>query len=52
MIEFLQMGGYGAYVWAAYGIACLVLGLNFYSARSFYRKQLNRAAARHQENHR
>ncbi len=26
--EFLAMGGHGVYVWSAYGIALLVLGLN------------------------
>jgi heme exporter protein D len=25
MKEFLHMGGYAAFVWSAYGIACLVL---------------------------
>ncbi len=28
MAEFLHMGGYGAYVWSAYGIAALVLIVN------------------------
>ena len=27
MIEFLQMGGYGAYVWPAWGIAATTLAL-------------------------
>jgi heme exporter protein D len=26
--EFLHMGGYAAYVWSAYAIAAVVLGLN------------------------
>jgi heme exporter protein D len=26
--EALQMGGHGAYVWAAYGLTLLVLGIN------------------------
>lgn len=26
--EFLTMGGYAAYVWPAYGIALVVMGLN------------------------
>ena len=26
--EFLSMGGYGAYVWPAYGIAALVVAAN------------------------
>ncbi len=25
---FLHMGGYGAYVWSSYGLACVVLILN------------------------
>ena len=29
----LEMGGYGAYVWASYGLAALVLLWNFWSAR-------------------
>ena len=28
MHEFLNMGGYGGYVWSSYGIALLVLGAN------------------------
>ena len=42
MIEFLQMGGYGRYVWPAYGLAAVILGGNLYSVRSHYRKQLAR----------
>ena len=26
MTEFLQMGGYGAFIWSAYGLAVLVMG--------------------------
>ena len=29
----LEMGGYGVYVWTAYGLAALVLLWNFWSAR-------------------
>jgi heme exporter protein D len=39
--EFLRMGGYGAYVWPAYGLTALVLVLNWVSAR--------RSEAREQE---
>ncbi len=28
--EFFAMGGYGLYVWGSYGIAALILILNFY----------------------
>ena len=33
MSSFLAMGGYGAYVWSAYGITLLVLILNIWWAR-------------------
>lgn len=29
MAEFFHMGGYGVYVWSAYGIAAVVLLVNF-----------------------
>lgn len=28
MHEFLNMGGYAAYVWSSYGVAVVVLGVN------------------------
>jgi len=31
--KILAMGGYGGYVWSAYGLAALVLIWNFWSAR-------------------
>ncbi len=31
--EFLQMGGYGAYVWSAYGLTAVVLMVNWWAAR-------------------
>ncbi len=34
MAEFLQMGGYGAYVWSAWGITALVLVANIFGARA------------------
>lgn len=43
MSTFLQMGGYGAYVWPAYGITLLVLVLNVWSARRSHRRGLDRA---------
>lgn len=33
MKEFLDMGGYGLYVWSAYGLSLLVLTLNVVAAR-------------------
>jgi heme exporter protein D len=33
VIEFLQMGGYAAFVWPSYGIAALILWLNWYIPR-------------------
>ena len=32
MSEFLQMGGYAAYVWSAYGITLIVLIINIWAA--------------------
>ena len=43
MSSFLQMGGYAAYVWPAYGITLLVLVLNVWSARRDHRRKLERA---------
>jgi len=33
MTEFLDMGGYGLYVWSAYGLSTFVLLLNVVAAR-------------------
>ena len=33
MTEFLDMGGYGAYVWSAYALTALVLVANVLAAR-------------------
>lgn len=38
MSEFFHMGGYGYYVWSAYGLSLVVLALNAISAR----KQMER----------
>ena len=43
MSSFLQMGGYAAYVWPAYGITLLVLVLNVRSARRSHRRRLDHA---------
>lgn len=31
--DFINMGGYGGYVWTSYGLTALVLVLNWVSAR-------------------
>jgi heme exporter protein CcmD len=31
--EFFRMGGYGGFVWPAYGLTALVLVLNWWAAR-------------------
>ena len=38
MHEFLNMGGYGAYVWSAYGLAALVLVANVVISRRAERR--------------
>ena len=43
MSEFLQMGGYAAYVWSAYGITLIVLGANIWAAFRNHAKMLARA---------
>ena len=43
MIEFLQMGGDGAYVWTAYGITLAVLIVNVWLVRAKHRTALRRA---------
>tara|TARA_B110000046_G_scaffold138344_1_gene144722 strand:+ start:232 stop:396 length:165 start_codon:yes stop_codon:yes gene_type:complete len=42
MIEFLEMGGYAAYVWSCYGIVALVLLLNSISSWRRYQNLLLR----------
>jgi heme exporter protein CcmD len=41
MKEFLDMGGYAAFVWPAYAVTLAVIGLNIYWAR----RQLAQACA-------
>lgn len=36
--DFLKMGGYAAYIWAAYGIVVLMLGCQFYRAYHKWRR--------------
>ena len=42
MSEFLAMGGYGAYVWSAYGITLVALVLNYWSAGRLLKQNLQR----------
>jgi heme exporter protein CcmD len=44
--EFLVMGGYAAYVWSAYGITLLVLGISAWAARRRRLEALERARQR------
>lgn len=46
MREFLNMGGYGAYVWSAYGIALLVLLYNLLAPAISGRRQRRRLRKR------
>lgn len=41
MMEFLRMGGYGAYVWSAYGITLIVLIFNIWWARRRHAQSLS-----------
>ena len=43
MIDFIQMGGDGAYVWSAYGITLAVLIVNILLVRARHRTALRRA---------
>lgn len=36
--DFFYMGGHGGYIWSAYFITALVLGLNLYFTRRHYRQ--------------
>ena len=45
MMEFLRMGGEGAYVWSAYGITLAVVLFNVWWARWTHRHALERAKA-------
>jgi heme exporter protein CcmD len=40
--EFLDMSGYGAYVWSCYGLALVVLVSNVWLARRQLREQIVR----------
>ena len=47
MVAFLAMGGYGAYVWGAYGVSALALALMWWHARCRERRVLRALAASH-----
>ena len=47
MSEFLNMGGYAAFVWPSYGLAAVVLWLNWYLPRREHRQLLNQYKRRH-----
>lgn len=40
MVEFLGMGGYGGYVWSAYGLTALVLIAQIWAAKRRHRALL------------
>ena len=48
MNEFFAMGGYGAYVWSAYGISAIVLAGNVLLSRRAGRALLTRLAERYE----
>jgi len=47
--EFLSMGGYGAYVWSAYGICTAIMVWNVVQARSQARQTVQRIKKRLQQ---
>jgi heme exporter protein D len=50
LAEYFAMGGYGAYVWPAYGVAALVLiALAIVAVRSYRARQVLLTALREQQ---
>ena len=47
MNDFLNMGGYGAYVWSAYGVWLLVMLINYVQPRWREKKVFNELARRY-----
>lgn len=47
MSEFFSMGGYAVFVWPCYGLAALVLWLNWYLARRTHQQVLHQLKRRH-----
>ncbi len=52
MLEFFQMGGYAAFVWPSYGLAALVLWLNWYLPRRQHTEELRKLKRRQEVNSR
>ena len=50
LTEFINMGGYGTYVWSAYGITCLVLIINIVQPVLRERNTINDLLKRHDTN--
>jgi len=44
--EFFYMGGYAAFVWPSYGLAALILWLNWYLPRRRHEKELRQLRRR------
>jgi heme exporter protein D len=47
MSEFLAMGGYASFVWSSYGLAMIVLWLNWYLPRRTHQQVLRQLKRRH-----
>lgn len=47
MSEFLAMGGYASFVWSSYGLAAIVLWLNWYLPRRTHQQVLRQLKRRH-----
>lgn len=45
MQEFLSMGGYGAYVWSAFGLTFVVMAANAIIANRWHRRTLREVRA-------
>jgi len=46
MSEFLNMGGYAAYVWPSYGLAAILLWLNWYLPKRQHQQLLRQLRRR------
>jgi heme exporter protein D len=46
--EFINMGGYGFYVWLSFGVAALILTLLLVSSKAGHQKIINQIAKRKQ----
>ncbi len=49
MSEFFNMGGYAMYVWPSYGLAAVVLWLNWYLPRRQHEQLLRRLKRQHRD---